>query len=42
MWDFNEHIDRFVIRPGPAMPVQGGFAGAPEERGAGVVNLQTA
>jgi len=26
----------------PAMPVEGGFAGAPEERGAEVVSLQSA
>ena len=43
VWDTKEHNDRFVSGTlMPAMPVEGGFAGAPQERGAGVVNLQTA
>ncbi len=43
VWDTKEHNDRFVSGTlMPAMPVEGGFAGAPQERGAGIVNLQTA
>ena len=43
VWDTKEHNDRFVSEVlMPAMPVAGGFAGAPEERGAEIVNLQTA
>ena len=43
VWDTKEHSDRFVGEVLiPSMPVEGGFAGAPEERVAEVVNLETA
>jgi hypothetical protein len=43
VWDTKEHSDRFMSEVLiPSMPVEGGFAGAPEERVAEVVNLETA
>ena len=42
VWDSKESADRFMSETLlPAMPVEGGFAGQPEERGAEVMNLQT-
>jgi hypothetical protein len=42
VWDSKEHSDRFVSEVLlPAMPVEGGFEGRPEERGAEVVNLES-
>ena len=41
MWDSKESSDRFVQEVLlPAMPVAGGFEGAPEERAAEVAHLQ--
>lgn len=43
VWDSKEHSDRFVSEVLMAkMPVEGGLAGPPQERGAEIVNLQTA
>jgi hypothetical protein len=43
VWDTKEANDRFVSRTlMPAMPVEGGFSGAPDAREAEVVNLQSA
>ncbi len=43
VWDSKEHSDRFLEDVLiPSMPVEGGFAGHPEERVAEVVNLETA
>ena len=42
-WDSKASADRFVQDVLlPAMPVDGGFAGQPDERAAEVANLQTA
>jgi hypothetical protein len=42
LWDSKESSDRFMSETlMPAMPVQGGFEGQPEERGAEVSNLET-
>ena len=42
VWDSKEQNDRFVSETlMAAMPVEGGFVGAPEERVAEVANLQT-
>jgi hypothetical protein len=42
VWDSKEHSDRFVSEVLlPSMPVEGGFEGRPEERGAEVVNLES-
>ena len=43
VWESKDHADRFVQdKLMPSMPVEGGFAGAPEERTAEIVNLVTA
>ena len=43
VWDSKESADRFLSETlMPAMPVEGGFSGQPDERVAEVVNLQTA
>ncbi len=43
VWDSKESADRFVCEVlMPSMPVEGGFAGPPEERVAQVFNLETA
>ncbi len=43
VWESKEASDRFVQETLlPSMPVEGGFAGRPEERAAEVVNLVTA
>jgi hypothetical protein len=43
VWDSKESSDRFVSDTLMArMPVEGGFQGPPEERGAEVSNLETA
>jgi hypothetical protein len=43
VWDSRESADRFVQSTLlAAMPVEGGFQGKPEERGAEVVRQQTA
>jgi hypothetical protein len=42
LWDSKESSDRFLSETlVPAMPVEGGFEGRPEERGADVSNLET-
>ena len=42
LWDSKESSDRFLSETlMPAMPVEGGFEGQPEERGAEVANLET-
>jgi len=42
VWDSKESADRFVNDVLlPSMPVEGGFAGQPEERVAEISNLQT-
>jgi hypothetical protein len=42
LWDSKESSDRFMSGTlMPAMPVEGGFEGRPEERGAEVSNLET-
>jgi hypothetical protein len=42
LWDSKESADRFVGETlMPAMPVEGGFEGQPEERTAEVSNLET-
>jgi hypothetical protein len=43
VWDSRESADRFVQETLlAAMPIEGGFQGQPEERGAEVVRQQTA
>jgi hypothetical protein len=43
VWDSRESSDRFVSDVLMAsLPVEGGFEGAPEERGADISNLETA
>ena len=43
VWDSKDSADRFLAEVLiPSMPVDGGFKGQPEERGAEVANLQTA
>jgi hypothetical protein len=43
VWDSKEQADRFVRDELMAsMPIEGGFAGAPQERAAEVTNLVTA
>ncbi len=43
VWESKEDADRFVQEKLlPSMPVDGGFAGQPEERAAEIVNLVTA
>jgi hypothetical protein len=43
VWESKEHSDRFLSEVLiPSMPVEGGFAGQPEERVAEIVNLETA
>ncbi len=42
LWDSKETADRFLSETLiPSMPVEGGFEGQPEERGAEVANLET-
>lgn len=42
LWDSKESADRFLAETLiPAMPVEGGFEGQPDERGAEVSNLET-
>ena len=42
LWDSKESSDRFLSETlVPAMPIEGGFEGQPEERGAEVSNLET-
>jgi hypothetical protein len=42
LWDSKESSDRFLSETlMPAMPVEGGFEGQPDERGAEVSNLET-
>lgn len=43
VWESKEHFDRFLQEKLiPSMPIEGGFSGQPEERGAEIVNLLTA
>jgi hypothetical protein len=43
LWDSKASSDRFLSETLiPSMPVEGGFDGQPEERGAEVANLETA
>jgi hypothetical protein len=43
VWDSKEQADRFVQgKLMASMPIEGGFAGAPEERSAEITNLMTA
>ena len=43
VWDSKEHSETFVSEVLlPSLPVEGGFEGQPEERGAEVSNLETA
>ena len=43
LWDSKDTADRFISETlMPSMPVEGGFEGRPEERGAEVSNLETA
>lgn len=43
VWESKEHADRFLRETlMPSMPVEGGFAGQPEERTAEIINLATA
>jgi hypothetical protein len=43
VWDSKSHSERFMNDTLlPALPVDGGFAGAPEERVAEVAHLETA
>ena len=43
VWDSKEHSERFMNGTLlPALPVDGGFAGAPEQRVAEVAHLETA
>jgi hypothetical protein len=42
LWDSKESADRFLSETlMPAMPLDGGFEGHPDERGAEVSNLET-
>lgn len=42
VWDSRESADRFMSETLlPAMPVEGGFEGQPEQRVADVINVQT-
>ena len=42
LWDSKESSDRFLSETlVPAMPIEGGFEGQPDERGAEVSNLET-
>ena len=42
LWDSKESSDRFLSETLlPAMPVEGGFDGQPQERGAEVASLET-
>jgi len=42
LWDSKESSDRFLSETLiPSLPVEGGFEGQPEERGAEVANLET-
>jgi hypothetical protein len=42
LWDSKESADRFLSETLiPAMPLDGGFQGQPDERGAEVANLET-
>ena len=42
LWDSKETADRFLSETLiPSLPVEGGFEGQPEERGAEVANLET-
>jgi hypothetical protein len=42
LWDSKESSDRFLSETlVPSMPVEGGFEGQPEERGAEVSNLES-
>ena len=41
VWESKADSDRFIGETlVPALPIEGGFAGAPEERGAEVANLE--
>lgn len=43
VWDSKESADRFISETlMPAMPVEGGVAGQPEERRAEAINVQSA
>ena len=43
VWDSNEHSERFINDTLlPALPIERGFAGAPEERVAEVAHLEMA
>jgi hypothetical protein len=43
VWESKERADRFLHEKlMPSMPVEGGFAGQPEERTAEIINLATA
>jgi len=43
VWESKGQADRFVQdKLLPSMPVEGGFAGQPEERTAEIMNLMTA
>ena len=43
LWDSKDSSDHFLSETlMPSMPVEGGFEGRPEERGAEVSNLETA
>jgi hypothetical protein len=43
VWDSKEHSEQFMNGTLlPALPVDGGFVGAPQERAADVAHLQTA
>ena len=42
LWDSKESSDRFLSETlVPSMPIEGGFEGQPEERGAEVSNLES-
>jgi hypothetical protein len=42
LWDSKESADKFLGETLiPAMPIDGGFEGRPDERGAEVANLET-
>jgi hypothetical protein len=43
VWDRKDQSDRFVSETLiPSLPIEGGFEGSPQERGAEIVNVQTA
>ncbi|MGO9753347.1 MAG: hypothetical protein ACLP8S_11160 [Solirubrobacteraceae bacterium] len=43
VWDSKEHSEQFMNGTLlPALPVDGGFVGAPQERAAAIAHLQTA